>query len=125
MSPYRLLVKEKGKNKSMRLLVAILSKDRITSRRRIFICEKSLPKMWNATQEEIKQVAHIQVTRKNSLILAEYEIVKDELGLKYKILRRSGDFESLDKNQYIQSDCLIAAMEDYLFNNNLEKVQQL
>jgi hypothetical protein len=125
MSPYRVLVKEKGESKAYRLLVAILSKDKVTGRRRIFICEKTLPKMWNATMEEIKQVAHMQVTRKNSLILAEYEIFKDDLGLKYKVVRRSGDFEALDKNQYIQSDCLIAAMEDYLSQKDLKVERQL
>jgi len=103
----------------------MLSVDKITKRRKIFICEKALPAMWHATRDEMKQLAHMTVTRKNSLMLAEYEIYKDFSGLKYKIVRRSGDFDTLLKQELIQSDCLITAMEDYLSLNKLKMEQRL
>lgn len=124
MSPYRVLVKDsKG---TTRLIVSMLSVEPITKRRRIFIVEKTLPQMWKASPEEIKHLAHMQITRKNTLHLYEYAMYKDELGLKYSISHRSnGNTERLPGNQYIQSDCLIASMNDYTKNAGLEIIQQL
>lgn len=123
MSPYRVIIKD---NTKTRLLVAMLSVESITKRRRIFIMEKTLPQMWTASPDEIRHVAHMQITRKNALTLAEYTIYKDPLGLKYEVSRRSGEeYYVLPRNQYIQSDCLVAAMNDYTERNGLEIAQQI
>lgn len=126
MSPYRVLVDSDGKP---RLIVAMLSVDKLTKRRRIFIVEKTLPHMWKATPEEIKHLAHMQISQKNTLTLAEYVIHKDDMGLKYSISRRNHEcgmtHENIANNQYTQSDCLVAAMNDYTTQNDITVIRQL
>lgn len=115
MSPYRLLVR--SSTGEVMVLAAMLSVDPKTGKRNIYIVEKIVPPLFSYTDIELQEIAHKMTTAQNSYIQAKYVIIRDG-GYKYKTLRRDGSTIS-GNSKYLQSDCLLAAMHDYLEQNNL------
>lgn len=129
MSPYRVLARsEDGKHL---VLAAMLSVDKKSQERRIFIVEKVVP-IWGQEPkkervEELADIAHAMVTRKNSSILAQYKIIKTEQMTKpYKVSRVtfSKTLYILSGMQYLQSGCLVAAMEDFCIRAGFDILYQ-
>lgn len=115
MSPYRVLVR--SSSNKVKVLAAMLSIDPKTGKRNIYIIEKVIPPLFSYTDIELQEIAHKMTTAQNSYIQARYAIVR-EGGYKYKTLRRCGSIIP-GNSRYLQSDCLLDAMHDYLEQNNL------
>ena len=110
MTPYRVLVKYPNEYRT--ILVAMLSKNRTTGERRIFILDKPFGFGDDISYETARRVAHMMNSKGNSMIQSKYVIKKNDECTRYIVYREDGS--TLPINYYIQSDCLIAALRDYI-----------
>lgn len=133
MSPYRVLVEKETYKVSTGLsysserfiLASMMSVDKRTQERRIFIVQKLIP----ITEEtSYANIAHALTTSKNSGILDRYQIQRPPRSRKYSVYRL-GDIgepcREVARDIFIQSDCLIAAMEHYCLINDLKVLETL
>jgi len=116
MSPYRVLAVNPT-TKESHLLAAMLSTNNKTGYKAIYITEKPLPPDINKDSLiTIRDLAHIQTTRKNSNIVSSYEVEYDNTCNKYMIRPTTVcgvQYAYVDELCYKLSDCLAAAMFDY------------
>ena len=125
MSPYRVLVSRPGCQEN-EIMAAMLSVDRVTNSRNIFITQKAVP----ADPKEkmtSKIVAHLQTGKNNSIILDKYQIIKDYTHKNnYKVRHFiDGAFKILDEVELTQQDCLELAMKDYCTQKGIEIINTL
>jgi len=108
------------------VLVAMLSIDPLTKARRVFILEKHIPNVIEGqSYDELKRIAHSMNSRSNSDICAKYVINKGEDN-KYTIVRDDfGKITQIKGIHYIQSDCLIAAMNHYADTERITVTQTI
>ena len=124
MSPYRVIVQnEDGRVYPM---CAMLSKDKRTGVRKIYILEKLLPTLLNLTPTDIKSAAYEMNSKTNSVIHASYEIYKDDSRM-YAINRCTRAYSPVEKffistSVRLLSECQRIAMEDYISNEGLKLV---
>lgn len=129
MSPYRVLVRDQEGRHTV--FAAMLSPDKKTGTRRIFIVEKIVP-VWGQEpevdiMESLRDIAHSMITKRNSSILAQYQIIKTEqLTKPYRVGRVSyrGIDYKVKGDWFLQSECLTAAMEDFCTKNSYELLYQ-
>lgn len=110
MTPYRVLAEDDSGNQT--ILVAMLSKDRTTGQRRIFIVQKPLSTLIVPSYEDKRRLAHALTTRGNSFIETRYLMRKNDEGTRYEVFDHND--RKIFMDYYIQSDCLLAALRDYL-----------
>lgn len=115
MSPYRVLAK--SDTGEVMILAAMLSIDKRTYNRNIYIIERPIPKLYSLDMDELRELSHNMTTAANSYILYKYTIFLVDGSNKYEIIDRGGSRLGVPP-QYTQSDCLIAAMNEYA-NDNL------
>ena len=122
MSPYRVLVMNNAGHKT--IMASMLSIDKKTQERRIFILNKPIP--LGSSYTDIIRVAHDMSNRKNSSIIAKYGIVSADNGRKYQVNRYMDDCAyTLDDIYYLQSQCLEAAMHDYCSRVGMEIIESI
>lgn len=116
MSPYRVLVKDRSTRQEF-ILASMLSIDPKTKERRIFIIDKQIP--IGADYKDIKRIAHKMTSHINSTILQKYIIVNNEATNRYEVYKCNYDDVEyrLYNSEFTQSDCLIAAMNDFCQKN--------
>ena len=124
MSPYRVLV-ETVDGKS-RVLCAMLSKNKQLGSSNIRIVEKVLPPDMEDIRDVVKLVAHLQSGKRNTIPLAEYGVVVDDLGWRdmYQVINKQ-TMAVLPHKEYTLSDCLVRAMHDYLNEYGMSFVTSL
>lgn len=112
MSPYRVLVKDRSTRQEF-ILASMLSIDPKTKERRIFIIDKQIT--IGADYTDIKRIAHKMTSHINSTILQKYIIVNNEATNRYEVYKCNYDDVEyrLYNSEFTQSDCLIAAMNDF------------
>ena len=124
MSPYRVLTQNKGEDPIV--LSAMLSVDKKTGDRNIYIVEKI-----SASSSDVvssRQVAYTLTCRKNSNILARYCIKRSHDTSKYIVIRCSlaGDLQTaIFQEEYTQAACLVSAMHDYCAMNRYNIISVL
>ena len=130
MSPYRVVVSKHDKRSNMVnefIFAAMLSVDRNTKERRIFIIDKPLPML--ATHEDKRRIAHKMTSALNSTILAKYIIKFNSDINRYKVHKcfpHSSDSAYVLYNaEFTQSACLISAMNDYCDRNGYQIIQTI
>lgn len=116
MSPYRVLAKDRSTRQEF-ILASMLSIDPKTKERRIFIIDKQIP--IGADYKDIKRIAHKMTSCINSTILRKYIIVNNEATNRYEVYKCNYDAIEyrLYNSEFTQSDCLIAAMNDFCQKN--------
>lgn len=119
MSPYRILAKNCTTGEKQ-ILAAMLSIDKITKDRNIYIVDKVIP-LGVTTMKDIVSIAHRMTGVLNSTVLAKYTMKLDENEHKYYLVEDVPEYNLY----HLQSDCLKAAMEDYLIDNNLRCISVL
>lgn len=123
MSPYRVLVACPGR-KDTEILSSMLSIDKVTQARNIFIIQKAVP-----TDPEVqftsKVVAHLQSGKHNSIILDKYQIDKDYMSKRTYRVRHCKSNTTLTQVELTQQDCLELAMRDYCSKKGIEILNTL
>lgn len=125
MTPYRVLAQDTDVHTSLgpqmrdvcKIYSAMLSKDKITGMRKIYILFKPIPLGY--TTFDVKEIAHKMTTRKNSQIMREF-IIEPFQSASGQTRYRVVDPDTYDRReigdpQYTLSDCLVTAMHQYLY----------
>lgn len=120
MSPFRVLVSDTS---STKVLAAMLSVDKLKQTRTIYIIHKAVPRDENMLPS--KSVAHIISGKRNSVILAKYEIIHDFDEMKSYLVKRCEDNQLLEDEELTQQDCLRSAMYDFCQRESLSILQIL
>lgn len=116
MSPYRVLVKFRGRSDE-EVLSAMLSVDKTTQDRNIYIIQKAVPS--DDLVMTHKTIAHMQSGKSNSVILEKYQIIKDyNLARAYRV-KCCSTCESPLETEFTQQDCLKLAMLHYCEHNGI------
>lgn len=123
MSPYRVLVLRPGHDDT-EIIAAMLSKDKVTEHRNIYITQKTVPTD-PTTELTSKVVAHLQTGKHNSIILDKYEIVKDYTRRSAYKVRYCKSGEILAQVELTQQDCLELAMKDYCSKHDIKIINTL
>lgn len=115
MSPYRVLISKSGSDNM--ILAAMLSVNKLTQNRDIYIIQKIIPS--ESQMKTDKVIAHLQSSKRNTVILDKYEILKElEFRRCYRV-RHISSLCILSDVELTQQDCLRAAMQDYCSRNRL------
>ncbi len=124
MSPYRVIVGSKIGNKNNKVLQTMMpAKDDGCSLKRILIVEKQnpLPEFQNAVG--LKSLAYEKATSENSSIKQEYVIRKSKKGTyqmsKKLMSSKNGKYTNVLDGIRLQSECLEAAMKDYISHRKI------
>jgi len=132
MSPYRLLVTDAETREKEFIFSAMLSVDKKTGSRDIFIVQKLFMNFGDDVEGFSRAaIAHSQTTKKNSAIVGRYRIVKNDDGRRYTVSRieqvnpRFSVENTISDKEYTQETCLVAAMNDYLAQAGLLEIRRL
>lgn len=122
MSPYRVLI---STGTTQAILQSMLSVDKTTQNHYIYIVEKE--STYDMDTGELKVSAHRQSTKKNTMILAKYEIHIAWSPLNWSPMNR---YELWQDNTFIseeftQQDCITAAMNHYCKEHNISILHTL
>lgn len=124
MSPYRVLVNHPEYNDPV-VLSSMLSIDKITKHRNIYITLKTVPTDPNVLMTS-KIAAHLQTTKHNSIILDKYRIVRDYAARHYSVGHCAWDeLEMIEGSELTQQDCLTLAMHNYCEKSGIEILNTL
>lgn len=125
MSPYRVLAQNRDEEDPF-VLAAMLSIDKKTGDRNIYIVEKISANSSDAVS--YRQAAYTYTCRKNSNILARYCIRRAKDTSKYTVIRCSlaGNLQTtIFQEEYTQAACLSSAMHDYCAMNKFDIISVL
>ena len=111
MTPYRVLTVN-NRTGTEAVLVSMLSKNPNTGERRIFIVDKWIPELFVNSYEDKRRIAHKTVCASDCVFEAKYTMKRNDAETRYIVYASTG--RKLPLDYYIQSDCLIGAMRDYI-----------
>lgn len=124
MSPFRVVAKDD--NGTYYILASMLSVNKKTGQRNVYIVEKIvLGGIIGEDGWDFESIAYRQCTRKNSAIVGRYRITLNDDLIRYtlsRVTRKSGLLDFVDpikEDCRTQGNCLTVAMDDFIANNNL------
>ena len=130
MSPYRVLV-EIGNNSDTKVLSSMLSIDKLTGEKMIYIVDKLINDVKDDEYISPKLIAHTQSGKRNSDIVCTYKLVKEGYHT-YSVMRAYFSSESHQAvwmntsiKEFTQSDCLKSAMLHYCSSVRYKILQDL
>jgi len=129
VTPFRVLVRTNEGNK---VFSSMMSKDKLTSSNVIYIVNKGNVVLPQGTPiNDAKFIAHVQTSKKNSSIVANYLVTKQDdrryaiQKVYYKSSSGSSVYIDTKMREYTQGDCLKAAMYDFCSSNRYDILQDL